>query len=229
MMLVKISGSPVYTITSQFGSIDSVHVTPHTGVDIAMPIGTDILSPSNGIISKVIDTGGLGKAVFMKIGGKEKEVIFGHLSEVKVKANQYVTMGQKLGDSGNTGHSTGPHLHLAMKNSSGQYVDPTEYVDTIKTWAVDNPSFMEKVNRFADGFIHKEMEWVVKPTGKVVGDGFGYFIDVINSYSIEIIILAVDICAIGVMIGPMIGQFGGKWLGRLFTVFFLGAIWRLII
>jgi hypothetical protein len=112
-------------ITSRFGEIDSAHAMPHTGVDVALPIGSNVYAPESGIVSRIADYGdvSLGKAVFMKTGSGY-QYIFGHLSQVKVRVGEKIHTGEVLGLSGNTGKSTGPHLHLAAVDSHGTFVDP---------------------------------------------------------------------------------------------------------
>jgi murein DD-endopeptidase MepM/ murein hydrolase activator NlpD len=97
-------------ITSGYSSVDTVHKTPHTGIDIQMKMSTPILSPVKGYVSEVFNYGnsnaGLGLKVKMEDG---KELIFGHMSEVHVKVGDAVGVAKELGLSGNTGFSTNPH------------------------------------------------------------------------------------------------------------------------
>lgn len=113
-------------ITAGFGSIDDVHKTPHTGIDLALPIGSPLYAPEGGIVSRIVDYGdtSLGKAVFVKTKAGY-QYIFGHLSEVKIHEGERVHAGDLLAFSGNTGNSTGPHLHLGMLDKAGGFVDPT--------------------------------------------------------------------------------------------------------
>jgi hypothetical protein len=115
-------------ITAPFGSIDSVHKTPHTGIDYAMPIGSKIYAPEGGIVSRVVDYGdsSLGKAVFVKTRAGY-QYIFGHLSDnTIVHEGDRVHAGDLIALSGSTGFSTGPHLHLGLLNKAGAFVDPSE-------------------------------------------------------------------------------------------------------
>lgn len=117
-------------ITAPFGSIDSVHKTPHTGIDIAMPIGSQVHTPEGGTVSRIADYGdaSLGKAVFVKTKSGY-QYIFGHLSDnTIVHEGQRVHAGDIIALSGTTGHSTGPHLHLGLVNKAGAFIDPTEAV-----------------------------------------------------------------------------------------------------
>lgn len=112
-------------VTAKFGNIDSVHKTPHTGTDYYLPIGSEIHAPFAGVVSRVADYGlnkSLGKAVFVKFGNKQ--YVVGHLSETKVHVGQIIHKGDLLALSGNTGNSTGPHMHFGAFDSLGHFIDP---------------------------------------------------------------------------------------------------------
>lgn len=98
----------------------------HKGMDIANRVGTPVLVPASGVVVRVAWDDGLGKAVTISHGyGVKTE--FGHLSEVYVRVGQRVKRGMKIAAVGNTGHSTGPHLHYAV-NVNGVYVNPNKYI-----------------------------------------------------------------------------------------------------
>lgn len=127
-MIVKINN---YPITAQFGSVDAVHMTPHQGIDVGLPMQTPIASVGDGVVQAICDEGtrsfGLSVKVHMTNGA---DVIYGHLSETKVKVGQVVHHGDLLALSGSSGHSTGPHLHLQVMNH-GHAIDPTPYLHTL--------------------------------------------------------------------------------------------------
>ncbi|WP_353618643.1 M23 family metallopeptidase [Bacillus sp. ISL-37] len=124
-------------ITSRFGEVSSVHSKPHTGIDIALPEGTPLKSITEGVVQSVVDYGSenIGKGVIVQLADG-KTAIYGHLSDIKVKAGQIVKEGDLLGLSGNTGRSTGPHLHFGMKEN-GQFIDPTKFIENGKVGQVD--------------------------------------------------------------------------------------------
>lgn len=143
-MFTKLRYELVPRITAGFGSIDEVHKTPHTGIDIAMPIGSPLYAPEGGIVSRIADYGdvSLGKAVFVKT--KEGyQYIFGHLSDSTiVHEGQRVRMGDLIGLSGSSGHSTGPHLHLGMVDNTGHFVKPSHVEGVLDPSSLDaNPNF----------------------------------------------------------------------------------------
>lgn len=96
----------------------------HNGIDIVMPIGTPIYAPDDGVIRDVY---------FNNIGGKQllldtDNYIFGfaHLSEVFVKKGQRVNKGDLIARSGNTGRTTGAHLHFTVADKkTGKHIDPS--------------------------------------------------------------------------------------------------------
>lgn len=98
----------------------------HKGLDIANRVGTDVISPANGIVVRVGPDGGLGKRVVISHGYGIKTT-YGHLSETFVKAGQRVKRGDKIAAMGNTGRSTGPHLHYEV-SYNGVRVNPSKYI-----------------------------------------------------------------------------------------------------
>ena len=121
-----------YPITSQFGEIDNVHSQPHSGVDIGTKTGTKIYSQDSGKIHVTVDQW-LGNTVRLKLDNG-MVVVYGHLSKINVSDGQYVGVGECLAETGgavgskNSGLTTGEHLHCSLYNSSGQLIDPTDYL-----------------------------------------------------------------------------------------------------
>lgn len=150
----------IVRITSKFGSVDSVHKTPHTGVDLAMPEGTTLRSLGEGVVDRIFDgSTNIGKGLSVRFDDGTR-IIYGHMSNVKARLGEHVHAGEVLGFSGNTGHSTGPHLHLGMKAPDGSWLDPTHLADKVANvnWA-DGPLtqiwglLREKFTEFTiDGF-----------------------------------------------------------------------------
>ena len=99
----------------------------HNGLDIAAKRGSPIISPSKG---KVILIGNYyynGKFILLD-HGKGLKSIFIHLDEILVKKGQVVNKGDLIGKIGNTGKSTGAHLHWSLMLSK-TYVDPEYFLD----------------------------------------------------------------------------------------------------
>ncbi len=99
----------------------------HTGIDIGVPVGTRLYAPVSGAVVQAGWNGGYGNSVTIRLDNG-MTLILGHLSQVAVKPGQRVSAGAFLGLSGNTGYSTGPHLHVEMRDSSGKIVNPANYL-----------------------------------------------------------------------------------------------------
>ncbi|HVR96463.1 MAG TPA: peptidoglycan DD-metalloendopeptidase family protein [Thermoanaerobaculia bacterium] len=98
----------------------------HQGIDIAAPTGQPVQATANGIVLRASVAGGLGKAIYIA-HGYGLTTRYGHLSEIDVQPGQRVRRGDLIGRVGNTGRSTGPHLHYEVR-VDGQPVDPVAYI-----------------------------------------------------------------------------------------------------
>ena len=115
-------------ITQGFGVPELGYGAPHTGIDIAVPVGTAVAAAGNGT---VIFAGGdpccsFGYYVMISHPGG-LETLYGHLSRIGVSVGQAVTQGQIIGSSGNTGYSTGPHVHFQVQIGEVP-VNPLQYL-----------------------------------------------------------------------------------------------------
>ncbi len=97
-------------------------ISPHNGTDFSVPIGTKVIAPGDGVVSLVTDHQFAGKYIVIEHGGKYSTRYL-HLSKALVRKGQRVTRGQVIALSGNTGRSTGPHLHYEF-HVNGKPVDP---------------------------------------------------------------------------------------------------------
>ena len=91
----------------------------HAAIDIATPVGTTVYSVAPGRVAKVIHSnsgGGNQIIIHHQINGKYYTSYYCHLSVISVAAGTIVTKDTVIGKSGNTGNSTGPHLHLGLAN-----------------------------------------------------------------------------------------------------------------
>ena len=97
--------------------------TFHNGIDIAIPTGTPLYSAVKGkvILAQYSESAGN----YMKVQTESRwVVIFMHMDSIAVQPGQEVEKGDFVGNSGNTGRSTGPHLHLEIRDSNGNPVNP---------------------------------------------------------------------------------------------------------
>lgn len=103
-----------WPITQHFGETVT-DPAGHTGIDYACPIGTSILASNDGVVKFAgYDRTGYGNCVIIQ-HNDTKATLYAHLSTIKVAVNQHVRQGEKIGESGNTGNSTGPHLHFEAR------------------------------------------------------------------------------------------------------------------
>uniref|UniRef100_UPI00258E6FFC murein DD-endopeptidase MepM n=1 Tax=Rodentibacter caecimuris TaxID=1796644 RepID=UPI00258E6FFC len=98
-------------------------IRPHKGVDFSVPQGTPVIAPADGLVEKVAyQAGGAGRYVVLR-HGREYQTVYMHLSRPLVRAGQAVKKGERIALSGNTGISTGPHLHYEF-HINGRAVNP---------------------------------------------------------------------------------------------------------
>ncbi len=98
----------------------------HQGVDISGKIGTPIFSPADGVVTFVGDDGPFGKTMVIK-HGSGLVTRYSHLHRYHVKEGQNIQRGEMVADMGNSGRSTGPHLHYEVR-LNGTPVDPMRYI-----------------------------------------------------------------------------------------------------
>lgn len=99
---------------------------PHTGLDVAVPAGTPIRAPADGVVSLVDDLYFNGKTVFVDHGQGFVSMVC-HLEQAGVQAGQTVRRGEVVGRSGSSGRATGPHLHWSVY-LNGAAVDPALFI-----------------------------------------------------------------------------------------------------
>ncbi len=103
----------------------------HAGVDIAAPVGTNIMSPIDGKVAFVGRKGGYGLTLIIE-HGNGIATLYGHTSEVFVAEGQWVKKGQLISKVGSSGHSTGPHLHYEVR-MEGSPVNPLAWTAKLQT------------------------------------------------------------------------------------------------
>ena len=115
------------TITSEYGPRRlGKKSRMHEGIDIAAPVGTPIVAPAEGVVIFSGRKSGYGLTVVIDHGG-EISTLFGHNSKVFVHEGDKVTKGQEISRVGNSGTSTGPHLHYEV-HRDGAPIDPSEFI-----------------------------------------------------------------------------------------------------
>jgi murein DD-endopeptidase MepM/ murein hydrolase activator NlpD len=106
----------------------------HSGIDVCNREGTPIYASANGRVKAIRRMGHLGITLIMD-HGNGIETYYGHILKATVNRGQTVKRGDKIAEMGNSGRSTGPHLHYAVKKK-GRWVNPMDYILN-QNWLAD--------------------------------------------------------------------------------------------
>ncbi|MFG3260491.1 M23 family metallopeptidase [Streptomyces sp. NPDC048172] len=119
-----------YDLSASFGNSGGRWAHKHSGQDFAVPTGTPVRAVHKGTVVKAGGNGAgdgpaYGNAIVVRHSNGTYSQ-YAHLKGVKVKSGQHVKTGQKIGVSGNTGNSSGPHLHFEIRHSAdyGSGIEP---------------------------------------------------------------------------------------------------------
>lgn len=116
-------------VTSGFGMRPDPYTgkpTMHHGIDIANQPGMPVMAPARGVVVFAGTNGGYGNTIVIDHGYGIR-TRYGHLSKIKVRVSDRVERGEIIGAIGNTGRSTGPHLHYEVE-VNGIPEDPRDYI-----------------------------------------------------------------------------------------------------
>jgi murein DD-endopeptidase MepM/ murein hydrolase activator NlpD len=113
-----------WTVTSTFGYRWG---RLHAGTDVGVPVGTTVRASRAGQVITAGWVGGYGNCVMID-HGDGVWTVYGHLSEITTSVGSYVNQGDQIALSGNTGRSTGPHLHFEIR-VNGTATDATPYLE----------------------------------------------------------------------------------------------------
>ena len=113
-------------ITSRFGESSRIRSSRHTGLDIANSTGTPIKAAASGTVTFAGRKGSYGNLLIIS-HGNGVQTYYGHCNSLKASVGQQVSQGQVIATIGNTGNSTGPHLHLEVRKDGVAY-NPQHYV-----------------------------------------------------------------------------------------------------
>ncbi|MGW5272842.1 M23 family metallopeptidase [Streptomyces sp. NPDC004044] len=123
-----------YKLSASFGNDGSRWAHKHSGQDFAVPIGTRVEAAHSGVVVKAGPNGGgdgpaYGNAIVIKhSNGMYSQ--YAHLSQINVHIGQTVQTGEKIALSGNTGNSSGPHLHFEIRHTAnyGSAINPVMFL-----------------------------------------------------------------------------------------------------
>ncbi|QXE35363.1 M23 family metallopeptidase [Streptomyces sp. GMY02] len=126
-----------YTLSAGFGRAGNMWSAKHSGQDFAVPIGTAVHAVHGGTVVKAGSSGAgdgpaYGNAIVIKHGDGTYSQ-YAHLSKIQVHVGQYVKTGQQIALSGNTGNSSGPHLHFEIRTTPnyGSAVNPVNFLRSV--------------------------------------------------------------------------------------------------
>lgn len=125
------SGFPVRAVSVSSGFGQRLHPILgisrfHSGIDLAASTGTAVSATAAGMVANSGWCGGLGWCVVVDHGGGYTTV-YGHMSSIDVQSGQEIHSGQRVGQVGSTGQSTGPHLHYEVRFRD-QPLNPRKYL-----------------------------------------------------------------------------------------------------
>ena len=114
------------TITSRYGPRTPTEIVSanHAGIDIAVNAGTKFVAAMEGEVTLVSDEGGYGNHVYIQNG--DVVTLYAHCKTIYVKQGDKIAKGEQIGEVGDTGNATGPHLHFEIRREN-RIVNP-EYV-----------------------------------------------------------------------------------------------------
>ncbi|MEU9609413.1 M23 family metallopeptidase [Streptomyces sp. NPDC048057] len=126
-----------YVLSATYGKAGGMWTSNHSGQDFAVPTGTSVKSIGAGTVVKAGGNGAgdgpaYGNAVVIKHNNGMYSQ-YAHLNSVGVSVGQSVKAGQEIAKSGNTGNSSGPHLHMEIRNTAnyGSAVDPVSFLRSV--------------------------------------------------------------------------------------------------
>ncbi len=123
-----------YALSASFNQAGGMWAHKHSGQDFAVPIGTNVVAAHGGTVVKAGGNGAgdgpaYGNAIVIRHGNGTYSQ-YAHLSKINVRIGQIVKTGQSIAKSGNTGNSSGPHLHFEIRTTPnyGSAVDPVAFL-----------------------------------------------------------------------------------------------------
>ena len=109
-------------VSAEFGIKNKFWPQSHKGIDIPAATGTPVYATAEGVVEAAFEDEKYGLTIIIK-HKDNRESLYAHLNKIKVKQGQQLRRGQVIGHSGNTGASTGPHLHFEVREN-GQAINP---------------------------------------------------------------------------------------------------------
>lgn len=115
--IIKTTAAPQVVAEKNDPSAEADQMQFHKGLDIAVAYGTDVRAAAKGTVIFAGKKGGYGNCVIVS-HGNGLATLYGHLSEILVETNDVINVNQVIARSGNSGRSTGPHLHYEVHKNN---------------------------------------------------------------------------------------------------------------
>jgi len=118
-------------LTSNFGMRKdpiSGELTFHTGIDLRANTGATVMASMEGTVSVISENWLYGKHIILSHSNGYK-TMYAHLNAVTIKQGDKVAQGRKIGEAGNTGYSTGSHLHFTIYDKNGKPINPLDLLN----------------------------------------------------------------------------------------------------
>lgn len=112
-----------YRLSARFGQSGSLWSNGHTGLDLAGPSGSTIVSMAAGTVTEAGFDGPYGNKTVVTLEDGT-EIWYAHQSRITASAGKTVDPGEPIGFTGSTGNVTGPHLHVEIRPGGGEPIDP---------------------------------------------------------------------------------------------------------
>jgi len=167
-----------YQITSDYGN--RIHpITKeyklHSGIDYAVPENTPIKSNVSGTVTTSTYNEGYGNYVVIK-DNSDKMHYFAHLNNSSVNVGDTVNVNDVIGLSGNTGMSTGAHLHYEIRNKDNQSVNPSIYLNS----NIGNYNYLDMNSYNEEQMqLNNEKNSLIGKVKKFIGETFKYLVIVL--------------------------------------------------
>ncbi|MFI6475410.1 M23 family metallopeptidase [Streptomyces sp. NPDC050516] len=118
-----------YRVTERYGARGNWQGGHHTGIDLAVPRGTPVYAVGGGTVVLAARSGSYGNAVTVRMPDGHYAV-YAHLNRIRTRKGAGIPTGARIGDSGSTGRTTGPHLHLEIRarRGYGSDINPVSYL-----------------------------------------------------------------------------------------------------
>lgn len=214
-----------FRVTSEYGAVEEIrHGRAHSGIDLAMPTGTELHSISEGTVVRVLHNDSLGNAVYVRTHSGDVH-LYGHLDSIKVKVGEHIDQGGLLGLSGSTGHSSGPHLHFSLFHN-GHYANPSHLTPALEYFSgeISGPSFLG-MDGPATWIGRKIAKHVVDAENHMIHSFTKHILNFLYETSLAVVELSYGVALVGtaafIILGCMGLKNGYRWAGLTFGTYTL--------